>query len=80
MVDRQAGVRIVARQCFTMETLSSFVSPEMNTRAEAEAEEQYEVRFADGLWRKLVCTSHIQGDERWVVGEDDHGNITIMRF
>ncbi|KAI1365023.1 hypothetical protein F5Y08DRAFT_305102 [Xylaria arbuscula] len=79
VVDRQAGVRIVARQCFTMETLSSFVSPQMNTRTEAE-EEHHEVRFADEMWRKLVWTCHIQGDERWVVGEDDHGDITIIRF
>ncbi|KAI0526128.1 hypothetical protein F5B22DRAFT_269745 [Xylaria bambusicola] len=82
MVDAQACVRIVARQCFGMETLSSYVLPSISSRAEADLEGvfDHEVRFADDLWWQLAAGGHIMGDERWVVGENQNGGITIMRF
>lgn len=38
-----------------------------------------EVQFPDYLWPELLACSHIAGDERWIVGEDDSGHITIMK-
>ncbi|KAI0542875.1 hypothetical protein GGR58DRAFT_449908 [Xylaria digitata] len=78
VVDSGAGVRIVARQCFVMEALSSFVLPKISLKAEPD--ETPEVRFADDLWRQLLGKAKIKGDERWVVGEDWNGSITVVRF
>ncbi|KAI0430933.1 hypothetical protein F5Y09DRAFT_306206 [Xylaria sp. FL1042] len=78
MVDSPAGVRIVARQCFILEALSAFVLPKISLRAESDY--RHEVRFADDMWKELLGKGKIVGDERWVVGEDKDGNITIVRF
>ncbi|KAI1079431.1 hypothetical protein F5B20DRAFT_543517 [Whalleya microplaca] len=78
MVDARAGVRIVARQCFMMEALSSFVLPKISF--EADSEDDPEVRFGDELWPELLKNGRIAGDERWVVGEDRDGRVTIVRF
>ncbi|KAI0903592.1 hypothetical protein F4823DRAFT_268163 [Ustulina deusta] len=78
VVDSRAGVRIVARQCFVMEALSSFVLPQISLRAESDY--RHEVRFTDDMWRELLAIGKIVGDERWVVGEDRNGNITVVRF
>ncbi|TGJ88224.1 hypothetical protein E0Z10_g543 [Xylaria hypoxylon] len=78
VVDSGAGVRIVARQCFVMEALSSFVLPKISLKTESD--ETSEVRFADNMWRQLLGKGKIVGDERWVVGEDRNGSITVVRF
>jgi hypothetical protein len=78
MVDAEAGVRIVARQCFVMEALSSFVLPKISL--EADLEETAEVDFPDDLWKQLLGSGKIAGDERWVVGDDAEGTITVVRF
>ncbi|KAI2466362.1 hypothetical protein F4781DRAFT_405907 [Annulohypoxylon bovei var. microspora] len=86
VVDAGAGVRVVARQCFMMEALSSFVLPKISVQEErdggsGEAEEELaEVRFEDGMWKELLRKGKIMGDERWVVGEDFDGKVTIVRF
>ncbi|KAI1336427.1 hypothetical protein F5Y15DRAFT_207149 [Xylariaceae sp. FL0016] len=91
-VDVAAGVRIVARQCFMMEALSAFVLPKLSVeetrlghrrrpgRDNAEEEDIEEVRFADEMWTQLMGKGKIAGDERWVVGEDEAGKVTVVRF
>ncbi|TRX98160.1 hypothetical protein FHL15_000805 [Xylaria flabelliformis] len=78
VVDEGAGVRIAARQCLVVETLSSFVFPKISLRAEPD--EAHEVHFADDMWKQLLGKGKIMGDERWVVGEDGSGSITIVYF
>ncbi|KAI1492674.1 hypothetical protein F5X96DRAFT_354498 [Biscogniauxia mediterranea] len=81
VVDAPAGVRIVARQCFMMEALSAFVLPKISLEEDdGEEEEEEEVRFADDMWAQLMGKGYIAGDERWVVGEDTEGRITVVRF
>ncbi|OTB01550.1 hypothetical protein M426DRAFT_323438 [Hypoxylon sp. CI-4A] len=124
VVDASAGVRVVARQCFMMEALSSFVVPKISVLQQSgrsvgggsrdgalgegqgsgdheddddgdddrakdrdsdegedgDEEEVSEVRFADEMWWELLGKGKIAGDERWVVGEDGDGKITIIRF
>ena len=90
-VDVRAGVRIVARQCFMMEALSAFVSPRISVEGdrgedkedeedEQDDKEQREVRFSDDMWGELMGKGKIAGDERWIVGEDREGKITVVRF
>ncbi|KAI1657156.1 hypothetical protein F4813DRAFT_361836 [Daldinia decipiens] len=99
-VDAGAGVRVVARQCFIMEALSSFVLPKISVLEEleqdvlagvGEGEEAggegegdgdlvAEVRFPDEMWWELMGKGKIVGDERWVVGEDGDGRVTVVRF
>ncbi|KAI1160538.1 hypothetical protein F5B18DRAFT_632150 [Nemania serpens] len=78
VVDARAGVRIVARRCSMIEAVSSFVRPKISLRTEAD--EAHEVRFADDMWSQLLGNGKIAGDERWVVGEDGDGSITVVRF
>ncbi|KAI0379755.1 hypothetical protein F5Y04DRAFT_259067 [Hypomontagnella monticulosa] len=83
-VDADAGVRFIARQCFVMEALSSFVLPKISVREEEqggeEDDEVAEARFADEMWWDLLAKGKIVGDERWVVGEDGAGKVTVVRF
>ncbi|EJP61336.1 F-box domain-containing protein [Beauveria bassiana ARSEF 2860] len=39
-----------------------------------------EVQFEDDAWSKLLNAGYICGDERWLVGQNPHGSITIMHF
>lgn len=98
--DVSAGVRITARHCFMMETLSVHVRPQLcvvqyegDTRmldAGGKGEKMKEkrslgpdgeeVRFDDDMWGELLGKGCIFGDERWVVGEDENGDITILTF
>ncbi|KAM3428590.1 hypothetical protein MY4824_008738 [Beauveria thailandica] len=39
-----------------------------------------EVQFEDDAWSKLLNAGYICGDERWLIGQDSHGSITIMHF
>ncbi|KAI1807643.1 hypothetical protein F4811DRAFT_505436 [Daldinia bambusicola] len=113
-LDAAAGVRFVARQCFIMEALSSFVVPRISVQEEEEEggreimpgekgseEDEYkdgdgdsdyyeedddkgvlvaEARFVDEMWGELMGGGKIAGDERWAVGQDGEGRITVLRF
>ncbi|KAI1265280.1 hypothetical protein F5Y18DRAFT_388298 [Xylariaceae sp. FL1019] len=79
VVDSAACVRIVARQCFIMEALSAFLPPRISLESDAEGDE-LEVRFPDDMWQQLLSNGKIAGDERWVIGDDARGSITILRF
>ncbi|KAH7329001.1 hypothetical protein B0I35DRAFT_473649 [Stachybotrys elegans] len=48
------------------------------TRAEGPYGE--EVQFADDMWSELMGKGFITGDERWLVGEDGNGDITVALF
>ena len=40
-----------------------------------------EVQFADEMWSQLVGRrGYLAGDERWVLGEDEEGRVTVVRF
>lgn len=39
-----------------------------------------EVQFADEMWDQLLGRGYICGDERWLIGEDREGSVTIVRF
>ncbi|ROW11017.1 hypothetical protein VMCG_01214 [Cytospora schulzeri] len=144
MVDFRAGVRVTARHCFMLETLSVHVRPSLSVRglggrvkyddgdgegsstksgvslspsrrkvggrAKASADvgtglggkarlrmgtgdndrgkrakdddggNDEEVQFADEMWDALLGKGFICGDERWLIGEDKEGTITILRF
>ncbi|KAK1773284.1 hypothetical protein QBC45DRAFT_364145 [Copromyces sp. CBS 386.78] len=112
MVDFAAGVRITARHCFMLETVSVCVrntciaikpGPAVTSRRPlASGEEGHhsrrpptpssedgkketgrseEVQFADDMWNQLVGRKgYLAGDERWVLGEDEEGRVTIVRF
>ncbi|KAK0731737.1 hypothetical protein B0H67DRAFT_473950, partial [Lasiosphaeris hirsuta] len=39
-----------------------------------------EVQFLDDMWSELMAKGHLAGDERWIIGEDDEGRVTVVRF
>jgi hypothetical protein len=39
-----------------------------------------EAPFPSQMWSDLAAKGHIAGDERWIVGEDEKGRITVVRF
>jgi hypothetical protein len=39
-----------------------------------------EVQFGDGMWPELLGGGYIAGDERWLVGEDGEGQVTVAHF
>ncbi|EON96776.1 putative f-box domain protein [Phaeoacremonium minimum UCRPA7] len=144
MVDFGAGVRVTARHCFMLETLSVHVRPAICVKGvvgggEGEGDDDdddndndggeeisanpverlaklrgrmmaqlhrsrasgsapadqdgrdkrplgkggprgQEVQFADEMWDELLGKGFICGDERWIIGEDKDGRITIVRF
>ena len=139
MVDFAAGVRITARHCFMLETVSVCVrnarvcvkpgpqllaeeqegserrrgsgserrggrplvsgeeghhSRQPPTPVDIEPERKgykrqksegggkgEEVQFADDMWSQLVGRrGYLAGDERWVLGEDEEGRVTVVRF
>lgn len=124
VLDSAAGVRISARQCFLLETLSVHVRPKLNIQgveafnwitdrcedgdgkgsfssATAGLEEDdddprdehsisrarisdgpdgREVQFEDDLWSEMLGKGFICGDERWIIGEDEKGDITVLEF
>ena len=87
VTDTAAGVRVVARQCFMMEALSSFVQPRISVKNGGGAggdgaakKKEDEARFPDELWGELMGKGFIAGDERWIVGEDKLGRVTVVRF
>ncbi|KXX77917.1 hypothetical protein MMYC01_205030 [Madurella mycetomatis] len=46
----------------------------------AESARCKEVHFPDDMWSELMAKGHIAGDERWIVGEDDEGRVSVVRF
>ena len=103
MVDFAAGVRITARHCFMLETLSVHVRPAIAVKTPAEVtvdrddgpelsarrrasnakyvtRRSKETDFRHSIWPELVAKGHLSGDERWIVGEDETGRVTIVRF
>lgn len=48
--------------------------------SEADVGDNEEVQFADEMWDELLGRGYICGDERWLVGEDKQGQITVVRF
>lgn len=101
MVDGEAGVRVSARHCFMLETLSVHVRPRLTVGGEGLEEgkgkvdreeivrrtrvKEFGVTRGDtgeevNMWGELLAKGHISGDERWVVGEDEQGLITVLRF
>lgn len=146
MVDFKAGVRVTARHCFMLETLSVHARPSLSVRrglggvvsaassggsslasvvqegnnnddvvgmtqsvntrmngklkatgkserkrskgersvrdndGEDEMGGDEEVQFADEMWDRLLGKGYICGDERWLIGEDREGSVTIVRF
>ncbi|KAL1844285.1 hypothetical protein VTJ49DRAFT_2342 [Mycothermus thermophilus] len=101
MVDYAAGVRIAARRCFVLETLSVYMRPAVavtgatpptevkdaaksvrrrSSKAKEAPARSKEVYLPDEMWNELEAKGHIAGDERWVVGEDETGRITVVRF
>jgi hypothetical protein len=102
--DVRAGVRITARHCFMMETLSVHVRPQLCVEGVANRHDDEqdrrlpgadkksagkrrlqgpdgeEVQFEDHLWGELLGKGVIVGDERWLVGEDEAGDVTILMF
>lgn len=41
---------------------------------------QDEVQFADEMWDRLLGKGCISGDERWLIGEDGKGTLSVVRF
>lgn len=87
--DPVAGVRFTARHCFMLETLSVLVKPKLRvagvgwgagSQGQGEGPAGDEVQFGDEWWCELLGKGHICGDERWVVGEDEGGDITVVQF
>lgn len=39
-----------------------------------------EVQFADDMWERLLGKGCISGDERWLIGEDGKGTLSVVRF
>ena len=62
------------------ESLASRAAQSTKKKRMSSASRSEEVQFADDMWSELVHKGHIAGDERWVLGEDEAGRITIVRF
>ncbi|KAL6869771.1 hypothetical protein ACO1O0_001101 [Amphichorda felina] len=97
MFDSAAGVRVSARHCFMLETLSVHVRPKLRVAGadwgegeggegartggtRIEGPDGDEVQFGDEWWGELLGKGYICGDERWLVGEDESGDITVLQF
>ncbi|KAK4230476.1 hypothetical protein QBC38DRAFT_452112 [Podospora fimiseda] len=91
MVDFAAGIRITARHCFMLETLSVHIRPAISVKGQNrqksevkrdrnESERRQEVEFPDNMWSQLLGKGCIFGDERWLIGEDEKERITVLRF
>ncbi|KAI1322033.1 hypothetical protein F5Y16DRAFT_387838 [Xylariaceae sp. FL0255] len=56
------------------------VGPKSLGEEKEEGKEESEIRFSDEMWQQVLGRGKIAGDERWLVGEDAEGNITVVRF
>lgn len=73
VIDREAGVAFSARQCFMLEALQISIQPRNDVEAQ-------EVNLQDELWQELLAKGKIYGDERWLIGENNHKEVVIMYF
>ncbi|KAI0109591.1 hypothetical protein GGR51DRAFT_512035 [Nemania sp. FL0031] len=81
VADTAAGVRFVARRWFKTKAISLYVLPRTEARpCRTESDNLGKADFASDLWEQLMGRGKIVGDERWIVGEDEHQRITIARF
>lgn len=135
VLDMPAGIRIIARNCLMLATLSVFPRPKLHiegvnedgpiprkkkgkkskkrkvkslsggdggsrpsssgsnssflhgngqlaalTQSQDGNEDQKAVQFAVSIWPKIMCQGCIYGDERWLIGEDADGDVTILMF
>ncbi|KAL2133042.1 hypothetical protein VTI74DRAFT_2981 [Chaetomium olivicolor] len=51
-----------------------------SSSGEAISRRGQEEYFPEDMWWELLAKGHIAGDERWIVGEDEKGRITVVRF
>ncbi|KAF9879911.1 hypothetical protein CkaCkLH20_02722 [Colletotrichum karsti] len=72
VVDAAAGTRVCGRRCFAMETVSASGAGGGDGRGE--------VQFPDDMWRAVMSGAALAGDERWVIGEDGAGDVSVVRF
>ncbi|KAK1600372.1 F-box domain-containing protein [Colletotrichum navitas] len=89
-VDAAAGVRVCGRRCFAMTTVSASVDDggrrrddapgEGEASAGAETAVRGEAQFDDDMWKTLMKGAALAGDERWVIGEDTAGDVSVVRF
>lgn len=129
VLDAPAGVRVIARDCFMLETLSVHIRPKIRVQgvgangskhtargstsrtttrssnassgssgsgtshqdqnpdgnasqggATTQGPDGQEVQFADDMWSEMMAKGFVCGDERWLVGEDVKGDVTILIF
>ncbi|KAF6829083.1 F-box domain-containing protein [Colletotrichum musicola] len=91
VVDHAAGTRVCGRRCFAMETVSASTAlnvPDAPDRAGSDDEDgnadawagRGEVQFGDDVWRTVMSGAALAGDERWVIGEDAAGDVSVVRF
>lgn len=73
--DVDAGVRISAKQCFMIETISIHVKPQEHV-----AGPEYEASLKDEYWKQLLNKGNICGDERFVIGENSDREIVVLHF
>ncbi|KAF4975906.1 hypothetical protein FZEAL_7379 [Fusarium zealandicum] len=85
--DAAASVEFAAHQHFACKAISVSVPAGLYGQRSAltvqgsDSRYDREERFLEkGMWDSLMGKGHICGDERWLVGEDGDGDITILRF
>ncbi|KAM5355825.1 hypothetical protein ACJ41O_002471 [Fusarium nematophilum] len=84
--DAAAGVRIRASQLFKQRSVTVTIQPDQRvqgwaTAAPGQGQSRWKSAiFQENIRDELMAKGHICGDERWVVGEDLEGDITILRF
>jgi hypothetical protein len=73
--DANAGVVFSARKCFTFETISINLKPQVHMAGPG-----YEISLKDDLWKQLLAKGKICGDERWLIGENHKQEVVIAHF
>ncbi|KAG9235761.1 hypothetical protein BJ875DRAFT_528267 [Amylocarpus encephaloides] len=74
-MDAEAGVTFSARHCFMLETISINIKPKIQMTGPG-----YEISLGDDLWQQLPARGKLCGDERWLIGENNHEEVVILRF
>ncbi|KAJ3518277.1 hypothetical protein NM208_g14574 [Fusarium decemcellulare] len=91
---RDSHTNLAAYQLFGHKAMSVSIPPNIYRPSSArlpqeEGEErrlvgffctEQEEFFQERIWEEMMARGHISGDERWVVGEDSEGDITVLRF
>ncbi|KAL3417800.1 F-box domain-containing protein [Phlyctema vagabunda] len=73
--DFKAGVKFTARHCFMLETISINVKPRIDV-----SQPGFAVSLHDHMWQQMLGKGSIQGDERWLIGENHNDEIVILHF